>query len=95
MHLEDIRVIKSDERGTIYDCGESRFISRKKGTISASHIHEDSETIYLVKGEVELTIGDETQLIKAPVKFDVAPNVYHKLVALTDIELVINREGEE
>ena len=44
---------------------------------------------------LDLTIGDETQTIKAPVKFGVAPNEYHKLIALTDIELVKDREGEE
>lgn len=94
MKLEEIKIIKSDERGIIYDCGKSGFISRKKGTISADHTHEDPETIYLVKGEVELTIGDETQVVKAPIKFSTAPSVYHKLIALTDIELVIDRESE-
>lgn len=94
MELNEIRVIKSDERGTIYNCGKSRFISRKKGTISASHKHESQEIIYLVKGEAELTIEDETQLVKAPIMFKIDSNVYHKLVALTDIELVIDRDDE-
>lgn len=94
MKLQNIRVIKSDERGVIYDCGPLKFIARKRGTISADHKHEDSEIVYLVKGEIELTIGDETQIVKAPVRFESGPNVYHKLVALTDIELVIEREGE-
>jgi len=94
MELHDIKIIKSDERGIIYDCGKSSFISRKKGTISANHKHEDPEIVYLVKGEVELTIGDETQIVKAPIMFKTNSNVYHKLVALTDIELVIDRDGE-
>jgi mannose-6-phosphate isomerase-like protein (cupin superfamily) len=94
MELHDIKIIKSDERGIIYDCGKSSFISRKKGTISANHKHEDPEIVYLVKGEVELTIGDETQIVKAPIMFKTDSNVYHKLVALTDIELVIDRDGE-
>ncbi|MEK6937895.1 MAG: cupin domain-containing protein [Nanoarchaeota archaeon] len=94
MELKKIKIIKSDERGTIYNCGKSSFISRKKGTISANHKHEDLEIVYLVKGEVELTIGNETQIVKAPVMFRTDSNIYHKLVALTDIELVIDREGE-
>ena len=94
MKLEAIRVIKSDERGIIYDCGPSSFISRKKGSISANHKHEDPEVVYLVEGEIELTIGDETQVVKAPIRFETAPNQYHKLVALTDIQLVIERENE-
>ena len=43
---------------------------------------------------MELTIGNETQIVKAPVMFRTDSNIYHKLVALTDIELVIDREGE-
>jgi mannose-6-phosphate isomerase-like protein (cupin superfamily) len=91
MNLEPIKIIKSDERGVIYDCGKSNFIARSKGSISADHIHDDPETIYLVKGEVELTIGEETKIVKAPIKFSYPGNIYHKLVALTDIELVIDR----
>lgn len=67
------------------------LLLEKKGSISADHTHEDSETIYLVNGKIELTIGEETQIVKTPIKFSYAGNVYHKLVALTDIELVIDR----
>ena len=69
MNPEEIKIIKSDERGVIYECGKSSFIARKKGSVSADHKHEDSETIYLVNGEIELTIGEETQIVKAPIKF--------------------------
>ncbi len=92
MNLENIKIIKSDDRGIIYDCGKSSFIARKKGSISANHIHEDAETIYLVKGKIELTIGKETKIVKAPIKFSYTSNIYHKLVALTDIELIIDRD---
>jgi len=91
MKLEEIKIIKSDERGVIYDCGKANFIFRKKGSISANHQHDDHEIIYLVAGEIELTIGDETQIVKAPVKFEIPSNTYHKLIALTDIEIVIDR----
>jgi len=95
MKINNIDIIKSDERGVIYDCGKSCFISRKKGTVSANHSHEDPEIVYLVRGEIELTIGDETEIVKAPAMFETGPNVHHKLIALTDIELVIDREGEK
>jgi quercetin dioxygenase-like cupin family protein len=91
MKLEQIKIIKSDNRGIIYDCGKSNFISRQKGTVSANHQHDDHEIIYLVAGEIELTIGDEIKIVKAPMKFEIASNTYHKLVALTDINLVIDR----
>ena len=94
MELKEIEIIKSDERGIIYACGKASFISRKKGTVSANHTHEDPEIVYLVKGEAELTIDDETKTVKAPIMWKTDSRVYHKLVALTDIELVIDREGE-
>ena len=94
MELEKIKIIKSDERGIIYNCGKSRFISRKKGTVGADHSHESPEIIYLVKGEIELTIGNETKTVKAPIMFKINSDIYHKIVALTDIQFVIDREGE-
>jgi quercetin dioxygenase-like cupin family protein len=94
MQLYPINIIKSDDRGIIYDCGTASFITRKKGTISANHTHNEAETIYLVRGEIELTIENETQIVKAPIMFKIGENVYHKLVALTEIDLVIYRHIE-
>ena len=94
MELRPVKIIKSDDRGVIYDCGPSKFISRKSGTVSADHTHKEPERIYLVEGKIELTIANETQKVEAPIMFEYGPNVYHKLVALTDIKLVIEREGE-
>lgn len=91
MELHEIKIVKQDERGIIYDCGASNFIVRKKGTISANHMHDDDETIYLVEWEIELTIDQDTQITKAPIMFTIKSNTYHKLVALTDIKLVIDR----
>ena len=94
MKLYKIKIIKSDERGVIYNCRNCNFVTRKKGTIGANHIHEDPEIIYLVKGEIELTIGNETKIVKAPIMFKINSNVYHKVVALTDIDFIINRNDE-
>ena len=93
MRLENIQIITSDERGVIYNCGKSNFIARKKGTISANHTHDGTEILYLVKGEATLTIGNETKKVQAPIMVTIGANIYHQLVALTDIEIVIDREG--
>ena len=88
MKIRDIPIIKQDERGIIYRCDPVNYIVRKKGTISANHRHEEAETLYLIEGSVELTIGAETKNIKAPKKFFISSNEYHRLVALTDIKLI-------
>ena len=94
MKLMEIPIIKSDKRGIIYNCGKCSFISRKRGSIGADHIHNGAEVIYLVKGKIELTIGNEIQMVEAPIMRETGSNVYHKLVALTDIEFMIDRDDE-
>ena len=88
MKIEEIPVVKQDERGTIFRCEPVNYIVRKKGTISADHTHEEAETLYLVEGKAELTIGKETKTVEAPVKVFIPEKEYHKLVSLTDIKLI-------
>lgn len=88
MKIEDVPILKKDERGIIYRCEPVNYIVRKKGTISADHTHQKAETLYLIEGKVELTIGKETEVVEAPKKFFVGPNEYHKVKALTDIKLI-------
>ena len=94
MNIKELPIIRKDGRGTIYDCDKLKFISRKKGTISANHEHSVQEILYLIIGEVELTVGDETKTVQAPIKITLPPGTYHKLVALTDIAILEDREGE-
>ena len=89
MNSEMLRVEKEDERGVMYDCGSGwSLIIRKKGTVSADHEHEESEIIIFLDGEVELTVGKETRLIKELCEVHIPANIYHKLVAHTDIKLL-------
>jgi mannose-6-phosphate isomerase-like protein (cupin superfamily) len=94
MRLKEIPIIKSDERGIIYDCDKLNFISRKKGTISADHAHNIREILYVVRGNVELTIGKETKQVSAPLRIEIPAHTYHKLVALSNIELLVDRSGK-
>jgi hypothetical protein len=80
-----IKPIKQDKRGIVYDCGGIMYVERKKGTITADHIHPEGEIIYLIKGRLELTIGKSAKIVESPARFTVPPNIYHKLVALSDI----------
>lgn len=86
MQIEKIKVLKEDERGIVYRCDPVNYTARKKGTISADHTHEEKETIYLVEGKVELTIGKGIQNVESPAKFLILKNEYHKLIVQTDIK---------
>ena len=91
MQVEEIKVLNEDERGIMYDCDKLKFIEKKKGTINANHEHDVLEILYLVKDEAKLTIGKETRNVKAPVKIKIPANVYHKLIAITEIILLEDR----
>ncbi len=88
MKTEPIKILKHDNRGIIYRVGQVNYIIRERGAISADHTHEEAETIYLVEGKGQLTIGEETKIIEAPIKVLIPSNEYHKLVAITDIKLI-------
>lgn len=88
MQLSDTPIIKKDDRGTIFRCEPVNYIVRTKGTISADHTHPEAETLYLVEGEVEITVGNESQKVSAPITIEIPGGEYHKLFALTDIKLI-------
>lgn len=90
--IENIPLLKQDDRGAMYDCGELKFIWTRQGATRANHIHEDTEEIlYLVRGEVELTLGEEISHVTAPAKITIPPNTYHKLLMLTETEILEKR----
>ena len=88
MDITKIQILRSDDRGVMYNCDKLHFIVRKKDTTSADHTHEKGEVLFLINGEMELTVGDETRVVKAMSKIKIPPNTYHKLIALTDIGLL-------
>jgi len=94
MGIKQLKTIKSDQRGIMYNCDKLNYIERKKDTISADHSHEDQEILYLVKGKIQLTIGNETRVIETPARIEIAPDTYHKIRALSDIILLEDRESE-
>jgi hypothetical protein len=85
LKINPLKPLKKDERGIVYDCGGMMYVERKKGTITADHIHPEGEIIYLLKGRLELTIGKASKIVESPARFTVPANIYHKLVALSDI----------
>ena len=88
MDIKGLSIVKSDEYVVIYDCGKMNFLVRKKNTVSLDHIHPKIEEIFLVEGEIELTVGKEIKKVEAPVKIEIPPNVNHKIAALTDIRIL-------
>ena len=88
MNIRKLEIVKSDERGVIYDCEKIKLVIRKKDSIGAGHVHVEGEHMFLIEGEMQLTVGEESARVTALNQIDIPPNTYHKLVALTDIKLL-------
>ena len=88
MDIKELKIAKSDGKGIIYDCDKVKLVVRKKGSINADHVHPEGENMFFIEGEVELTVGGETRRLKSPFQVEISPNIYHKIIALTDIKLL-------
>lgn len=86
--MEKLKIIKKDKRGFIYNCGKLKVIIRKRSSISAGHKHRREETLYLIKGKAKLITDKQKINIKVPTKIKFDSNIYHKLIAVTDIILL-------
>ncbi len=64
------------------------FWEIKAGSIlpAHSHIHEQLTTV--TAGQLELTIGDETQIMEAGTVATIAPNIVHSGKAITDCKVI-------
>ena len=51
------------------------------GAVGALHQHVHSQISYVESGEFEVTVGDETRVLRAGDTFYAAPNVPHGVVA--------------
>lgn len=88
MDVTDVIVDREDKRGKVYDCDKVKLIRRKKGSESADHEHKHSEVLFLLRGEIRLSIGDLSRPVSAPKRINIPAWSYHKYVALSDIELI-------
>lgn len=49
----------------------------EEGAVGAIHSHPHAQTTYVISGEFEFTIGNETKIVKAGDTMYDAPNVLH------------------
>ena len=83
--IEEIKIVEQTPDIVAFDCEAVLYVNLKKGAIVSDHSHEHEETVFLMSGEAEIIIGVEKQIIMAPAKIVIPPNIYHKFTALTDL----------
>ena len=84
-----MKLINNNEKGKVYSGSDLKIFYRKNRSISGDNDVNSYEKIYLIKGEVELTIADKVRNITAPAEFEIPENTYHKIVALKDVVFVL------
>lgn len=63
----------------------------QKGGIGAMHKHEQHDQVgYVVKGSLELTVGEEKRVVRAGDSYYAARNVLHGVVALEDDTVIMD-----
>jgi len=61
----------------------------EKGSIAGDNNINPAETIYLISGEMEITVRDKTEIKTAPAEIKIPAKTYHKLKALTKVSFVV------
>lgn len=65
-----------------------RVIEVKNGENTPYHEHDYEHEIYVIKGKVEVTIGEEKHIASADDYVLIPPNAHHGLKALEDLKFV-------
>ncbi len=60
----------------------------KAGSILPLHDHVHEQVVNMIEGELEMTIGGETRVMKAGHTFAIASSVPHEGKALTDCKVI-------
>ena len=58
------------------------YLEMEQGAIVPLHSHPHEQGGILLKGKMELTIGDEVRVVDPGAMFLIPPNVFHKAVAI-------------
>ncbi|MBS0265432.1 MAG: cupin domain-containing protein [Planctomycetes bacterium] len=66
------------------------YLEMEEGAVVPLHSHPHEQGGMLLKGKMELTIGDETRVVEAGSMFLIPPNVIHKAVAVDGPAVVLD-----
>ena len=83
--LDDGTIRQSFPRGTNMNVLHSIL---EDGTLVESHAHPEEQMGYIIKGSLEVTIGDEKAVLGAGDAYFAPPDVPHSFVAIGETEAV-------
>jgi quercetin dioxygenase-like cupin family protein len=88
---KDLQSVKLDAKSerTIKAYGGTLMASEMHfapGGVGALHSHPHEQIVYVLEGEADFTLGNETRRISRGDSIYVAPNVIHGVVAVTEFK---------
>jgi len=85
-----MQLIKENENGKTYQVKDMcKILYRNKWSISGDNKTNPKETIYLVSGKAEITLKEKIRRVEAPEIIKFPEKTYHKILALSDISLIV------
>ena len=66
------------------------YLEMDEGAVVPLHNHPHEQGGILLKGRMELTIGDETQIVEAGSMYLIPPDIPHKAIAVDGPALVLD-----
>lgn len=96
MSGQNLKLIKQNEKGKLYQADGFKVAYRSKDTDSGDNDENQEEIIYLISGSLEFALKDQVTTVNAPAKLHIPANTYHKLHALEDIVflLFVKEDGD-
>lgn len=91
---ERIKILKSDERGGIYDCGPVQVVFWNAGSKSSVHTHPYPETIFVLRGAVRVTYWRKSETLLALEQITIPANTPIKVEALENV-IILETRGKE
>jgi hypothetical protein len=79
-----LKFIKNKNGFKSYQAEGFRLYYGEKGSVAGDNNISPAETIYLVSGEMKVTVEDKITKYIAPAEFKVPEKTYHKLESMTE-----------
>lgn len=89
----NIKFLKEDDRGRVYETESFKIFYRNKNSVSGDNSENAQEIIYFIKGAAEITLRDEVYTIDSLSMVEFPENTYHKIKALTDIIFILHENN--
>ena len=91
MDITEVPLIKEGESGPTFQIEGYTLRLRWAGHKGGMHEHETPEELVFVHGTARITVGEETQEVKAPFVVRFPPNTFHEIVYVSDVAFLEKR----